>query len=244
MLVESRASPPGADLCEHAARRVSGREGSLRVIGGFLGSRRLVAPSSGVRPTSDRVREAVFAHLGELSGLRVLDLYAGTGSLGIEAISRGARDVVFVERAAQSLRALNANITSLGIGDRTRVLRGDVCRCVRRLGREGERFDLVFLDPPYASQESERAAAAIVEAKLLAEGATLVFELPKRHSLAPISGLVVGERRSYGDTAIELAVPTQDGISSDPVKREPSRQSRAREERRRMEQHREGGENG
>ena len=217
----------------------------MRVIGGFLGSRRLVAPSSGVRPTSDRVREAVFAHLGELSGLRALDLYAGTGSLGIEAISRGAQDAVFVERAAQSLRALNANLSSLGIGDRTRVLRGDVCRCVRRLGREEERFDLVFLDPPYASsQESERAAAAIVDAKLLAEGATLVFELPKRHSLAPISGLVVGERRSYGDTAIELAVQTQDGISSDPVKREPSRQSRAREDRRRMEQHREGGENG
>jgi 16S rRNA (guanine(966)-N(2))-methyltransferase RsmD len=178
----------------------------LRVIGGFLGSRRLVAPSAGVRPTSDRVREALFARLGQLGGLRVLDLYAGTGSLGIEAISRGAENVVFVDRAPRSLRTLRANLANLEIADRARVLRGDACRCVRRLGRDEERFDLVFLDPPYASQELERAAAEIVEAKLLAEGATLVFELPKRHSLAPISGLVLAERRSYGDTAIVLAL--------------------------------------
>ncbi len=182
----------------------------MRIIGGFLGSRRLAAPPRGVRPTADRVREALFARLGELSGARVLDLYAGTCALGIESISRGAERAVFVDRAAGALRVLRANLASLGIADRARVLRGEALRCVRRLARDGERFELVFLDPPYASRAAERAAAAIVEAKILAEGGTVVLELPKRHSLAPIPGLVVVDQRGYGDTSIALLVPVSE----------------------------------
>lgn len=216
----------------------------MRVVGGFLGSRRLAVPPGGVRPTSDRVREALFSLLGELCGLRVLDLYAGSGALGIEAISRGAESAVFVDRALTSLRVLQANLDSLGISERARVLRGDAQGCVRRLGRARERFDLVFVDPPYASQEAERAAAALVEARLLSEGAKVVFELPKRHSLPPISGLAVTQQRRYGDTAIVLLVPRQAGRPPDRGRPEASRTTGARRELWQMKDREEDGGNG
>jgi 16S rRNA (guanine966-N2)-methyltransferase len=189
----------------------------MRIVGGFLGSRRLEKPPEGVRPTSDRVREALFARLESLGGLhgqRVLDVYAGTGALGIEAISRGASSVVFVDRAAGAIRVLQANLEKLGIADRAHVLRGDACRSLRWLAREGRRFELVFLDPPYASQEVERATAALVNEGLLAEGARVVLETPKRHSPAPTAGFAVVDTRSYGDTAISfLAVERDDSAS-------------------------------
>ena len=94
----------------------------MRVTGGTFGGRRLRAAAPGTRPTSDRVRVALFARLGDLTGARVLDLYAGTGALGIEALSRGAREVVFIERAAQSLAVLRGNIASLELGAAARIL--------------------------------------------------------------------------------------------------------------------------
>jgi 16S rRNA (guanine966-N2)-methyltransferase len=189
----------------------------VRIVGGFLGSRRLERPPEGVRPTSDRVREALFARLeslGRLHGQRVLDAYAGTGALGIEAISRGASSVVFVDRTAGSIRVLRANLEKLGIADRARVVRGDTCRSLRWLAREGHRFDLVFLDPPYASREVERAMSALADAKLLAEGGRVVLETPKRHSPAPTAGFVVVDTRIYGDTAISFLAAGRDDSAS------------------------------
>lgn len=176
---------------------------SLRVTGGALGGRRIrIAASAGVRPTGDRVREALFAWLGDVEGDRVLDLYAGTGALGIEALSRGASAAVWVERSERVCAALRRNVAELGLRERGRVARGDVPKVVARLGRAGERFDLVFLDPPYASQEPARALQALVGSGVLAPGARVVAETSRRRALPEVRGLVPIEARRYGDAQI------------------------------------------
>jgi 16S rRNA (guanine(966)-N(2))-methyltransferase RsmD len=164
-----------------------------------------------LRPTSDRVREALFARLGDLDGMTVLDLYAGTGALGAEALSRGADGVVFVERAPRCLAVLRANRTALGIERVSRVIADDAARAVRRLGRSGERFDLLLLDPPYASGELGRALAAVCESGVLAERAMVVVEHGKRHALPAVTGLVVLDTRRYGDTVITRLTAAEAG---------------------------------
>ena len=187
---------------------LSGDEGvaSLRVVGGELRSRRLARPPAGVRPTSDRVREALFGKLGELEGFRVLDLFAGTGALAIEALSRGAESAVLVEHAARSLDVIAANLDALGLAGRARVIRGDVAKTIRRLAGTGA-FDLVLLDPPYASDSAAPTLEALLVADLLANQATVVVESSKRHSLEPVRGLSVVDERSYGDTRLTWLVP-------------------------------------
>lgn len=182
---------------------MASRSSGIRLTGGRLGGRRLRAlASSATRPTADRVRESLFARLGDLEGARVLDLYAGTGALGAEAASRGAASLVFVESAARAVAVLRDNMERLGLEDRVRVVRDDAVRAVRRLGRQGARFELVFLDPPYESDEVARALAALVEAEVLEPGATVVVEHHRRHPVPPVEGLEVLDLRLYGDTAI------------------------------------------
>src|ERR1700729_643748 len=124
----------------------------MRVIAGSYGGRRLKAPSGRrTRPTSERVREALFSMLGELSGERVLDLFAGTGALGIEALSRGARSVLFVERDGGAARVLSENLSTLGIdGGVARLLRTDALQLLRTAQQSQETYDLIFIDPPYS----------------------------------------------------------------------------------------------
>ncbi len=173
------------------------------MTGGELAGRRLRAPATrGVRPTADRVREALFARLGTWDDARVLDLYAGSGSLGIEALSRGAARAVFVERSAAVIATLRANLAALGLEPRARVVRGDAKATLRRLAREGERFDLVLVDPPYASGEAPRVLASLAGTGILAPGATLVLESSRRDELATPAGLVVLDERRYGDTKV------------------------------------------
>ncbi len=174
----------------------------MRVTGGSLAGRRLRSAPPGTRPTSDRVRVALFARLGDLEGARVLDSYAGTGTLGIEAISRGAKEVVFVERAAPSLAVLRANIAALELGTSVRILPGDAVRAIQRLGREGVRVDLVLLDPPYAAGEVGRALEALVAARVLAPEALVVVESGRRHPVPSVVGLARLDERRYGDTVI------------------------------------------
>jgi 16S rRNA (guanine966-N2)-methyltransferase len=175
----------------------------MRVTGGRLGGRRLVAPPSGVRPTADRVRESLFARLTDLDGVRVLDLYAGTGALGIEALSRGAAHAVFVERSNASLSALRRNLRALDLDAQARVVRGDVRGALRRLAGDGLRFDLVLADPPYDDPAVAAPLELLVSGGLLAPGATVVVERSRRHPLPPVAGLVSRETRRYGDTELE-----------------------------------------
>jgi len=174
--------------------------GGLRVTGGRLGGRRFRAPGGGVRPTADRVRESLFARLGDLSGKAVLDLYAGSGALGLEAVSRGAAAVVFVERSARIAGVLRRNLADLGVGAEVRVVAADASAAVRRLGAQGARFDLVLLDPPYAGDQIRRALTALAEAEVVAAQGMVVAEHARRHPVPEVSGWVELDARSYGET--------------------------------------------
>ncbi len=176
------------------------------MIAGALRGRRLVAAPSGVRPTSDRVRESIFARLGELSGCRVLDLFAGTGALGIEAISRGAESLVSVDRSRKAISVLRQNLRRLDIEAAVQVVLSDARGALRRLGAAGVSFDLVFLDPPYDSGEADGALESLVAARVLVPGAVVVVESAKRHPLAPVVGLHVEQERRYGDTVVSWLI--------------------------------------
>ncbi len=174
----------------------------MRVIGGRLGGRRLRSVPRGVRPTSDRVRESLFSMLEPVEGARVLDVCAGSGALGIEAISRGASQLVAVERAAGSLKAIRANVQDLGLEDVVRVRGGDARQVLPRLGRDGERFDLVFFDPPYDAGLEAAVLECLVSGDLLADDVRVVVEGAKRHSLPAVPGLDLVDERVYGDTVL------------------------------------------
>jgi 16S rRNA (guanine966-N2)-methyltransferase len=165
----------------------------MRIVAGRFGGRRLVTPKDArVRPTADRVREAWMSILGEaLSGARVLDLFAGSGALGLEALSRGAASVTFVELNPPSLRALDQNITALGAQHAVTVHRGDAVRYVERLP-EGA-FDIVLADPPYTIDHAARLVALFRRHPF---GRILSVEHPSDLELAG------DDTRRYGDTAI------------------------------------------
>jgi 16S rRNA (guanine966-N2)-methyltransferase len=185
----------------------------MRVIAGRLGGRRLVAPKGlATRPTGERVREALFSALGPLDGAAVLDLYAGTGALGIEALSRGARRAVFVESARPALAALRQNVASLELGERARVVGTPAARALRDLAPEGP-FDLVLADPPWASIAEAARVLELAAAGLVAPGARVVLEHAARDAAPRIAGLEPAATRVYGDTAVtvyerEAAPPT------------------------------------
>jgi 16S rRNA (guanine966-N2)-methyltransferase len=193
------------------------RTGGLRITGGALCNRRLRSPQGGARPTTDRVREAVFARLGDFSDAAVLDLYAGSGALGIEAISRGATRAVFVDRARDSLLALRANLEDLDLGDTTRVIAADVPAAIRRLGSAGERFDIVFLDPPYGSDEITRALPELLGSGVLESTATVVVESRRCDVLAVPPELVLLDERDYGDTRVaRYVLATHEPVAGGP----------------------------
>lgn len=176
----------------------------MRVIAGRLGGRRLKAPPGRVtRPTSERVREALFSMLGEVAGASVLDLFAGSGALGIEALSRGARRAVFVERDPAAARVLGENLAALGIGAQDAELRRSDAATALRSARAGkETYDLVFIDPPYGqAQEWAQELGALLPA-LLEPGARVVLESDRRGPLELEMG--VERQRRYGDTSITI----------------------------------------
>lgn len=176
----------------------------MRVTGGELAGRKLRAVPRGVRPTSDRVRESLFAWLGVDPGTSVLDPYAGTGALGIEALSRGAAAAIFVERAPAALRVLQANLEDLGLSERSEVRRGSALPALRRLAHEGARFDLVLLDPPYASEELERVLPLLEQGTLLAPEGVVVVERSRRAGLPELAVFRVLDTRRYGETEIDV----------------------------------------
>jgi len=189
----------------------------MRVIAGRLGGRRLSAPRGrGTRPTSDRVREALFSMLGDIEGAVVLDLYAGTGALGIEALSRGARRAVFVENARPALAALAENLATLGIEGEARVVAQPVARASDLVVREGP-FDLILVDPPYAALAEAAATVARVVGSQgagggLAPGGRLVIEHASRDAAPEIPGLSLIRTRSYGEASLSLyASPDEHG---------------------------------
>lgn len=179
----------------------------MRVISGRLGGRRLQAPKgkATTRPTSDRVKEALFSMLGDLDGAVALDLFAGTGALGIEALSRGAERAVFVERERAAVAAIRANLASLGLGGSRAELRVGDARTALRAAREaGETYDLVFVDPPYDHAREWAGELSELLPAVLAPGARVVVESDRR---APTDlPLAVAQHKRYGDTTITIHV--------------------------------------
>jgi 16S rRNA (guanine966-N2)-methyltransferase len=165
----------------------------MRIVAGQFGGRRLVMPKdTRVRPTADRVREAWMSILGEeLSGARVLDLFAGSGALGLEALSRGAATATFVELNPPSLRALEQNVATLGLENLVTVHRGDAMRYAEKLPERA--FDVVFADPPYTIDHAARLVALFRKNPF---GRILSVEHPSSLELGGDS------TRRYGDTAI------------------------------------------
>jgi 16S rRNA (guanine966-N2)-methyltransferase len=180
----------------------------MRVVGGRLKGRTLASPASrDIRPTADRLRESLFnilihAYGNPIDGARVLDLFAGTGALGIEAISRGAKFALFVDNGTEARALLRANIEALGLGGITKVFRRDATN----LGpaHPVEPFSLAFLDPPYGKGLAEKALASLRDGGWLTPGAMLVVEEAKAARVVAPEGYQELERRAYDDTEFVL----------------------------------------
>lgn len=180
----------------------------MRVVGGKFRGRPLAAPASrAIRPTSERLRELIFDILAHrypqsIEGARVVDLFAGSGALAIEALSRGARFALFVDNGAEARALLRANVESLGLGGVTRIWRADATR----LGKapSGDPFTLAFLDPPYDKGLAAPTLAALTAGGWLADAALCVVEEAAKAEFAAPPGLSLVDERVYGDARIAI----------------------------------------
>lgn len=180
----------------------------MRIVGGQFRGKHLATPKSdAIRPTSDRLREALFnvlahAYDDPVREARVIDLFAGTGALGLEALSRGARFCTFVDEGAEARGLIRANIDAMGLGGRTRLFRRDATR----LGAIGpiEPFSLAFLDPPYRRDLAGPALASLAGGGWLAAGALCLVEEAADAGFAPPPGFALLETRDYGETRLAI----------------------------------------
>ena len=177
----------------------------MRIIAGEWRGRKLIAPEGRqTRPTADRTRETLFSmlasRLGSFEGLKVADLYAGSGALGFEALSRGAENATFVETDRAALKAIEANAKSLGAVDRDRSS-GHVCR---RPSRQAEPLDLVFADPPYEPESGTAVATAVANAGWLAPGGWMAIETHRGDAVTPPDGWDIDTERDVGRARLTL----------------------------------------
>ena len=179
----------------------------MRVISGILKGRRLVAPAGlATRPTADRIKESVFNILaGRVRNRQVLDLFAGTGALGIEALSRGAMSALFVDQAETALAVIRRNIRNLGLEDRTRVIHWNILKNLNCLMPQRQTYDLVFMDPPYETSALTPALTALLSSGALAPSAHVVIEHSTREPIAhPIDRLILVDQRRFGKTLVSF----------------------------------------
>jgi 16S rRNA (guanine(966)-N(2))-methyltransferase RsmD len=179
----------------------------MRIIAGEKRGRKLVPwEETGIRPMRDFVRTALFNILADLvPGARFLDLFSGTGSVGLEALSRGAAQAVFVDSSPEACAIARRNLDALGLLDRGEVIETDFAEGVDRLERRGRNFDLAFIGPPYGDGLAEKALQLLGNGGLLASGAVVVTEVFKKESLPDACGrLRIADRRLYGDNALHF----------------------------------------
>jgi 16S rRNA (guanine966-N2)-methyltransferase len=182
----------------------------MRIVGGRLRGRALHAPASReIRPTSERLRESIFdilihRHAGALEGARVVDLFAGSGALGIEALSRGASFALFVDNGAEARALLRGNVEALALGGVTRIWRADATR----LGNApaGDPFTLAFLDPPYDKGLAGPALVGLVEGGWLAPGALVVVEEAAGAEVSAPGPLSLVDERAHGETRVAFYI--------------------------------------
>ena len=170
----------------------------LRIISGVFGGRKIETSGSfKTHPMGDRVRSSLFNILGDISGLTVLDAFAGNGSLGLEAMSRGADSVVFIERDRTAQRTISHNITSLDVGDRAKLIKTSVGAWSAT--SSDEKFDIIFADPPY--NDLQLSTVFQLKNHLNPKG-LMILSYPGRESAPTVNGVVVVDNRSYGDAAL------------------------------------------
>lgn len=180
----------------------------MRIIGGSARGRRLLTPKNDrIRPTADRVKESLFNILavlaGNFSGFRVLDVFAGTGNLGIEALSRGAAEAVFIDENREAVLLVKKNLELAGFADRGKVLPKEALAALKSLEKTDGPFSLVFLDPPYSKGLSGQVLEFLASSALIDENSVIVVETASKEELPEtISSLRQFDRRVYGDTAI------------------------------------------
>jgi 16S rRNA (guanine966-N2)-methyltransferase len=173
----------------------------MRIVAGRHKGRKLRAPAGAeTRPTADKVREALFSILGPVDGLDVLDLYAGSGAVGLEALSRGAASATFVESGRQAVAAIRANLAAAG--EEAEIAASDVARWLRSAAERGREFDLVFCDPPYDAAAEIAQTLTELLPRVAAPQALIVTESSKRNPLT--LDLPLTDERTYGDTRIAI----------------------------------------
>lgn len=177
----------------------------MRIVGGVLCGQSLLTPRSvKIRPASDKIRQAIYNILGSIDGLRVLDLFAGTGAVGFEALSRGAHHVTFVDQLPEALGLLHKNAVRLGLDDRSSIIKGRLPHCVCRLKASAKPFELVFIDPPYdcglvvATLRALRRFDNLVDA----ESRIIIEHSPRE--LAHAEGFRLEDERKYGQTRLSI----------------------------------------
>ncbi len=178
----------------------------MRVISGTRKGRRLIAPNGwNTRPTADRIKESIFNILAcGPAERRVLDLFAGTGALGIEALSRGAASAVFIDQAKTAVEAIRRNVANLGLADCTRIIRWDIRRNLNCLASDPP-FDLVFMDPPYAVGAVAPVLKVLTARNLLSSGARIVIEHSHQESITPCpKTLTLTDQRRFGKTLVSF----------------------------------------
>ncbi|MDF2717136.1 MAG: ylbH [Paenibacillus sp.] len=180
---------------------------SVRVISGSAKGRPLKAvPGMGTRPTTDKVKEAIFSMIGPyFAGGSVLDLFAGTGGLGIEALSRGMDKAVFVDADKKSIEVVGANLQAARLQDQAEVYRNDALRALKALGKREAKFDLVFLDPPYKMTAIPELVGTMLEMDMLTNAATIVVEHDSANKFDDrIGDAVLIKHVEYGETAVSI----------------------------------------
>jgi 16S rRNA (guanine966-N2)-methyltransferase len=190
----------------------------MRVIAGTHRGRRLRAPrGSGIRPTADRVREAIFSIVGDCAGLRVLDLFAGSGAMGIEALSRGASSATFVDNAPAAAACIRSNLAALDLSATARVVVRDWSVALAQETQRGAHYDVCVIDPPYGVAAGISSTLPRALAPLLAEYATVILEGPAQGPVPTLDGIGVIERsdRSYGSTRVTIVRVRTAGVSGD-----------------------------
>ena len=179
----------------------------MRIIGGEYKSRSIAMPRGvEMRPTQDKVREALFNILGDITGKKVLELFAGSGAFGIEAISRGAASVTFVDNNFRCVQTIKSNLGSLGVPDsRYNVIRTDALKFPAKLSLNREKYDIIFLDPPYYRDMAKKCLINIDSYDIVAPVGLVIVEHFKKDALgAELERLVFVDERRYGDTVITI----------------------------------------
>ncbi len=179
----------------------------MRIIAGEARGRKIkTCKGIRIRPTADRVKETIFNLLGDrVVGVRVLDLFAGCGNLGIEALSRGASRAVFLDLSLSAASVVAENLESLGFRDRGLVMRGNVFKSVPSLARRGERFEVIFADPPYERNLAQKTIDLLSRSPVLTEDGMVVVEHSRREAIEPREFLTYRSRK-LGDTVVTILV--------------------------------------